>query len=205
MKNLIKNKTILLLAFCLTGIVFLTTSCKDTKTEDAETLSEQENITNMEIDDETILVVENNEDAKFLMEAAEMQVEEISLGKLAQEKGNSQHVKALGKMMVEDHSKSLTELTALSQAKSVAIPTTNTEDSQENYKKLADKSGNDFGKAYSKMMVEHHKDAISLFEKAATDSEDQEIRTWAANKLPSLKKHLEHAEKCKEECDKMKS
>lgn len=205
MKNLIKNKTILLLTFCLTGIIFLTTSCKDTKTKDSETQAEQENITNMELDDETILVVENDNDGDFLMEAAAMQLDEISLGKLAQEKGNSQHVKALGKMMVEEHSKSLTELTALSQSKSVVIPTTNTEDSKENYKKLADKSGNDFGKAYSDMMVEHHKDAISLFEKVATESEDQEIRTWAANKLPSLKKHLEHAEKCKEECDKMKS
>lgn len=205
MKNLLKNKTNLLFAFCMAGTLFLTTSCKDNKMEDSETLSEQENITNMEIDDETILVVENNDDAKFLMAAAEMQLEEISLGKLAQEKGNTQHVKALGKMMVTDHNQSLSELTALAEAKSVAVPSTITEDSHDNYMKLADKSGNDFGKAYSDMMVDHHKDAISLFEKAAKDAEDQEIRTWAKNKLPSLKMHLEHAEKCKEECDKMKS
>lgn len=205
MKNLIKNKTILLFAICIVGTLFLTTSCKDNKSEDSENQAEQENISNMELDDETILVVENDNDGDFLMDAAAMQLDEISLGKLAQEKGNSQHVKALGKMMVADHSKALAELTALSQSKSVVIPTETTEDSNDNYKKLADKSGNDFGKAYSDMMVEHHKDAISLFEKVATESEDQEIRTWAANKLPSLKMHLEHAEKCKEECDKMKS
>lgn len=205
MKNLMKSNAVLVYSICLVGTLIFASSCKDTKTEDSQTQAEQENISNIEQDDQTILVVENDTDATFLMEVAAMQLEEISLGKLAQEKGNSPHVKALGEMMENDHNKSLTELTALSQTKSVAIPSTLTEDSKENHKKLSDKSGNDFGKAYSQMMVEHHKEAISLFEKAATESEDQEIRAWASNKLPTLKMHLAHAEKCKAECDKMKS
>lgn len=205
MKNLIKNKTLLLFSICMTATLFFATSCKDSKMEDSTTQAEQENTSNLEQDDQTILVVENDNNADFLMEAAEMQLEEISLGKLAQEKGTSSHVKELGQMMETEHKKSFAELKALSQSKSVLIPTAITEDSQDNYNKLADKSGNEFGKAYSKMMVDHHKDAISLFEKAANDSEDQEIRAWASEKLSVLKTHLEHAEKCKEECDKMKS
>lgn len=200
-----KNTSLQGLAFCISVFFLFSFSCKDTNSTDSKTQAEQENISAMEQDDNTILVVETDNDAKFLMAAAELQLEEIKLGTLAQEKGTSQHVKDLGKMMVSDHTNAMTELKALAASKSVSIPNTTTEDSNDNYMKLTDKSGNDFGKAYSQMMVDHHKDAISLFEKASEDAEDQEIQTWAMNKLPGLKMHLEHAEKCKEACDKMKS
>jgi putative membrane protein len=139
------------------------------------------------------------------MEAAEMQLEEISLGKLAQQKGNSAHIKELGKMMEEDHTKSFTELQALAQSKSISIPTTVTEDSMDAYNNLNEENGNDFGKAYNDMVVEHHEDAIELYEKAATDSEDPAIRAWATEKLPGLRTHLQLAKSAKEKSDNTKS
>jgi putative membrane protein len=55
------------------------------------------------------------------------------------------------------------------------------------------------------MMVEHHEDAIELYEKAATDSEDATIRAYATEKLPGLKTHLQHAQAAKEKSDNMDS
>jgi len=208
MKNLINNKSILIPALLIAGSS-LVVSCSENKTADSNTdsreVAQQENIAKVSSDDQAIVVIENDNDAKFLMDVAEMQLEEISLGKLAQQKGNSPQVKELGKMMEAAHTQTLTEVKALAQSKSVAIPTSVTEDSKDAYQKLNDKTGNDFGKAYSDMMVEHHEDAIELFEKIAKDSEDADIKAWATQKLPGLRTHLKHAEDTKKQSDDIKS
>lgn len=201
MKNLMNFKSISIHTLGLAGILLFATSCSENKTVDSKEAAEQENIAKLTTDDRTAVVIENDNDAEFLMEAAEMQLEEISLGKLAQQKGNSAHIKELGKMMEEDHTKSFTELQALAQSKSISIPTTVTEDSMDAYNNLNEENGNDFGKAYNDMVVKHHEDAIELYEKAATDSEDPAIRAWATEKLPGLRTHLKHAEASKEKSD----
>lgn len=203
MKTQINIKSIMLHTICVAGTMFFASSCSENKTTDSMEVAEEENISRLTNDDETIVVIDNDNGVKFLMAAAEMQLEEINLGKLAQQKGTTPHVKELGKMMEVDHTKTLAELNTLAQSKSVAIPATATEDSMETQKDLMEKEGNDFGKAYSDMMVEHHEDAIELFEKAATDSEDAEIKAWATEKLPTMRTHLEHAKACKAECDKL--
>jgi putative membrane protein len=46
----------------------------------------------------------------------------------------------------------------------ISIPTTPTDNPMDAYKKLNDKSGNDFDKAYADMVVSGHKDAIKNLE-----------------------------------------
>jgi len=205
MKNQINSKSVLLQSMFVAGALFLTTSCSENKASDAKELARQENIERQGHDDRTIAVVNNDLDAEFMMDVAEMQLEEISLGQLAQQKGTISHVKELGRMMEEDHTRTFGELKALALSKSVAIPTSVSEDSKSVYRKLNERSGNDFSKAYSDMMVKHHEDAIEMFERTATESEDPDIRSWASKQLPGLRKHLKHAETCKKESDKLKS
>jgi putative membrane protein len=174
-----------------------------TENEDMNLRSPDGNMDNAPTSDNTITVIENNNDSSFLIKVAEMQLEEIRLGRLAQQKGTTPQVKELGKMMEEGHTKTLASLETLARDNSITIPTSASFDSEENYKDLDEKTGVDFGKTYSKMMVDHHEDAIKLFEKVAEDSENQQIRTWASGQIPVLRTHLEHAEACKEETDKM--
>ncbi|PKP47236.1 MAG: DUF305 domain-containing protein [Bacteroidetes bacterium HGW-Bacteroidetes-11] len=190
MKNQINIKSLLVLPVFIAGALFMATSCSESKTSDSREVAKEENIARLASNNQTIVVVENDNDTQFLMDAAEMQLEEINLGKLAQQKGTSPQVKELGKIMEDDHTKALNELKALAQSKSVTIPTSITNDSKDVYEKLADKTGNDFDEAYSDLMVEHHEDAIDLFEKGSTDSKDAEIRAWASQKLAGLRTHL---------------
>jgi putative membrane protein len=132
-------------------------------------------------------------DAEFLVNAAEINLEEIHLGQLAQKNSQTFYVKELGKMMEEKHSKSLNDLNALAQSKMITIPNTPTEKTQDVYGKLNKKTGIDFDKTYVDMMVSKHKDAISTFEKASANSDDMDIRNWATNSLPELRSHLEKA------------
>ncbi len=203
MKNINNLKSILVHSLCISGILFLTASCSENKANDSRKV-DQENIAILAAYDSVIVVVENDDDGKFLMEAAELQMEEIRLGKLAQQKGNAAHVKELGKTIEADHTKSLMELKVLAQSKSVTIADSVSDGSIDGYEKLRVKTGNDFDKAYTDMMVKHHEDAIDLYEDAASDSEDPEIRNWASKQLPGLRTRLNHAEQSKEKCDKMK-
>lgn len=146
----------------------------------------------------------DEKNAKFLVKANEINLEEISLGKLAQEKSTNADIKALGKMMVTAHTKASADLTALAAKKNISIPTENTDDIKDAYKKLNDKTDQkDFNKAYADMMVKGHKDAIDLFEKQSTDSSDADIRAWATSMLPGLREHLDHAMAIQAKFDKM--
>ena len=147
----------------------------------------------------------NENDAEFLVDVAEINQEEINLGKLAQEKGSMTDVKELGKMMVAAHTKAYADLTALASQKSISLPASKTEDVNEAYTKMSEKkSGKNFDKEYCDMMVDGHKEAIDKFEKASNNSVDPDIKMMATNMLPELRKHLEMAEMCQKKCEAMK-
>jgi putative membrane protein len=142
-------------------------------------------------------------DAQFLVKAAEINLEEIQLGQLAQESGSMAEVKSLGKMMEDAHKKAQDELVALASRKNITIPTSPTDKGKNAYEKLTAKSGKDFDKEYADKMVNGHKEAIDLFEKASKNSKDPDIAALATKMLPELNMHLEHSKKTKELCEKM--
>ena len=197
-----KSKTlqsvILQLAF-ITFISFSIVSCDNkAKTEDSKEVAEDQNEAKIE-------GTKNENDAEFLVDVAEINQEEINLGKLAQEKGSMTDVKELGRMMEMAHTKAMTDLSALAMQKSISLPETKTEDVNEAYKKMTEKkSGKEFDKEYCDMMVDGHKKAIEKFEKASTNSVDSDIKMMATNMLPDLRKHLEMAEMCQKKCEAMK-
>ncbi|MFO7574903.1 MAG: DUF4142 domain-containing protein [Bacteroidales bacterium] len=129
-------------------------------------------------------------DAQFLVNAAEISMEQIEVGQLAQQKGTTTNVKELGKIMEDAHTKSLSDLTALAKRKMITIPTSLTDDARDAYKDLNDKTGDDFDEAYADMMVSTHEDAIETFEKATTERYDIDIKNWAIATLPDLRTHL---------------
>ena len=169
---------------------------------------------NMEVEDSKEIAEESNnekfenaeeDDADFLVSAAEINLEEIQLGQLAQTNSSMPDVIELGKMMEEEHTKALEDLKILADKKQITIPTTITTDGMDAYDKLKDKVGVDFDKAYCDMMVNGHEDAIREFEKGSTDSEDSDIKSWASTTLVSLRNHLDHSVACQDKCAKIKS
>ncbi|MFN3756446.1 MAG: DUF4142 domain-containing protein [Flavobacterium sp.] len=176
----------MLIAAFITSMLF-SVSCKDTRqqSEDTKEVSEEQNEAKFNDND-------NANDAQFLVDASEMNLEAIHLGQLAQQRGHSTDVKELGSSMVESHTVSQRNLTELAKTKMVSIPTSTTNDSRDAHTKLNRNSGQDFDKAYVDLMVEKHKEAIELYEKASRDSNDSEIQNWATTSLRDLRKHLDH-------------
>jgi predicted outer membrane protein len=65
--------------------------------------------------------------------------------------------------------------------------------SDRHYRSLAKKSGAEFDKEYVEMMIKEHKSDMKLFQKAANDSKDNDIRSFASRQLPSLQANLDQA------------
>ncbi len=179
----------------LLGGVFLFASCGNNQNpQDTKVIAEERNAEQFDNNNNTNNMNDRlEEDADFLVTAAEISMEQIRLGQLAQTNGTSPHVKELGKMMEDAHTKSLNDLKALAGRKMITIPTTDTEDVQDSYNSLNEETGDDFDNEYADMMVSRHKDAISAFEDASDDSNDAEIKQWATASLPAMRTHLEHS------------
>jgi putative membrane protein len=189
-----------LLGAAVVTLSFGMQSCKnEPKQEDPKEVAEDEN--EAKFDD---VNDDKEDDSDYLVAAAETDMKEIELGKLAQQKSTNPDVQALGKMMVEQHTKASEELKKAAAAKNITLPTSLTEDGKEAYKDLNDKTGHDFDKKYTDMMVDGHEKMIKKMEKASEKATDADIRMWAANMLPTLRTHLEHAKMAKEKVDAVK-
>lgn len=96
--------------------------------------------------------------------------------------------------MVNDHSKANNELKMLASQKNITLPEVLSEKCQKKYEDLSKKSGHDFDKDYTELMVKDHKDDIDAFKKEADKGNDPEIKAWASGKVPTLEHHLMTAE-----------
>jgi putative membrane protein len=197
MKNLKYIRTTFIQTGVVAAIVFGISSCnKMAKTEDTKVVAEESN--EMKFGNG-----EKERDAEFLVKAAEVNLEEIELGKLAQENSENANVQELGKMMEEAHKKCLKGLTALAEKKMITIPLSCTDEVKAEHKKLSQLKNADFDKEFCGMMVKGHEKTIAAFEKETKESKDKEITLWAENTLPDLKKHLELVIVCQKKVEKV--
>lgn len=145
--------------------------------------------------------ISSGQDAQFLVDAVEINMIEMQLGQLAQKKAASFDVKDLGRRMEAKHIESYIQLTNLAKQKLVALPTMATKKDLVAYNRLKEKSNTRFDKAYCNMIVNEHKEAIALFEKATTQASDPEIKAWAKATIPALKSYLGFALLCQRKCE----
>lgn len=132
-------------------------------------------------------------DRTFLLEAAMGGMMEVELGKIAVQKGASEGVKQFGQRMVDDHSKAGDELAKLAASKGITLPTQLDEKNRKDVDNLSKLSGTEFDRAYAKAMLSDHKKDVSAFEKESMNSQDTDVKAFAAKTLPTLKEHLEMA------------
>ncbi|HXR80973.1 MAG TPA: DUF4142 domain-containing protein, partial [Saprospiraceae bacterium] len=98
-----------------------------------------------------------------------------------------------GSMMVHDHSAANEKVKALAAQRNVTLPAAVSEESQKDIKDCSAKTGKDFDKAYMTAMVKKHEATIDMFEKAANDSKDSDVKTFINNTLPKVREHLDSA------------
>jgi putative membrane protein len=186
----------------LSGIIFASVfflaSCDNKRNDSVENADS----INKEKMKDSVLTMDRD-DEKFMIKAANGGMMEVQLGKWAHERGMSEQVKMLGHHMMEDHQKSNEQLKELAMKKNVTLPDSVDNDTKDKIKKLMDKKGKDFDKEYASMMVSDHKDDIKMFEEASDNAKDQDLKNWAAATLPTLRMHLDMAQKTDSICKAM--
>ncbi len=132
-------------------------------------------------------------DRTFLMTAGQGANAEVVLASLAAGKAASEHVKRLAPLIERDHLANNKELKALTDAKSVIVPTTLDAEHQQLFDRLDKLEGASFDSAYVAAMVDGHKKMITLFEQASV-SKDPQIKAYAEKSLPTLREHLKQSQ-----------
>lgn len=130
----------------------------------------------------------------FLKKAADGGLAEVDAGKMGEEKASNPDVKRFASMMVNDHTGANAEVKKLAGERNVELPTAPSDENKQKAAKISGRKGKEFDKAYMDMMVEDHKKTIGLFEKAQSDSKDEQVKAFIVSTLPKLKMHLDSAQ-----------
>jgi putative membrane protein len=144
-------------------------------------------------------------DAQFVEKAGMGGMLEVESSKLAATNAENADVKSFAQSMLTDHGKANEELKKLAAGKNLMVPAALDSKHSEKLNKLTGKKGEEFDKAYGKLQAKAHKQAVALFEKAATSLTDADLKAFASKTLPTLKEHMEKASKLPgaNEADKM--
>lgn len=128
----------------------------------------------------------------FVDKAAQSGITEVEAGKLALQKSSSADVKTFAQHMVDDHTKANQELMALAKKHDLEVPDDAAlmDKAKKAILKMRDES---FDKAYANNQVNAHEEAVELFKKESTSSDNAELKAFATEKLPTLEKHLQMA------------
>lgn len=133
-------------------------------------------------------------DERMFKQIAEANLAEISAGKLAQDKAQSDEVKSFAKKMVDDHTKALDDLKQLAQSKGVTLPTEPDKQHMAMEKKLQALSGDKFDKQYVQQAGERaHKQTHRLLQRASSRSEDADLKNYASKVLATVESHEQMA------------
>jgi putative membrane protein len=128
----------------------------------------------------------------FVTEAAQSDMFEIQSSTLAASRTTGD-VQAFAKQMVIDHTKTTNDLKGLVQKTRASLPTAMSSSQQGMLDKLNGLTGDDFAKQYISDQVSAHKTAVSLFQRYANGGHNPQLKTWAAQTLPTLQHHLDMA------------
>lgn len=132
----------------------------------------------------------------FVTQASSGNSFEVAAGTLAVNKGVNDSVKMYGQHMVTDHGKAAIEMAALASKKGWTIPDSLLQKDKKNLDSLSLLTGAAFDKKFATMMVTSHVQTMNLFQSAASSTgvPDEDLRNFAAGKLPTLRTHLGDAQ-----------
>ena len=134
-------------------------------------------------------------DQKILMDMARANIAEIEAAKIAQSKSQNDQVKSYAQQMIDDHTKALSEVQQVAQAKGVTLPTEPDAKHKAMAAKLEKMSGEAFDKNYmAQAGLSDHKRVLAMLKKDAQRSKDPEVKALADKMTPVVEQHLKSAQ-----------
>jgi len=162
------------------------------ETKQNDSVKEAENVNQEKIADSTTTV--SKEDEEFAVKFEAGGIEEIELGKLAEEKAELKEVREFGKHMAHQHMKICEKLRELATMKNITLPDSLSPEGKSAKEELEKLHGKKFDEAYMTAMVEGHKKALACIEKEDGYTNDPDMKAFTEKTIPIIKEHLQMAE-----------
>ncbi|MEI8234848.1 MAG: DUF4142 domain-containing protein [Verrucomicrobiota bacterium] len=141
----------------------------------------------------------DRKDHEFLKKAAEINLTEIELGKIAERVSSDPNIKKIAGTIVKDHTAANQKLERLAASKGVSLPMEPSIWDRHSLNVMQKEQGEKFNKEFLAFNLKGHEKAIALFEKEASRVKDPDIKAWAQKTLPELRQHLAMAQSGKPE------
>jgi putative membrane protein len=148
----------------------------------------------------TAALAQSSATKTFLTEAIEGNYAEIQMGEFAQKNGQSDGVRSVGKMLIDDHGQANRK--AIDTAKSMNITAPNGPNAKQksDYDRMARMNGPAFDKSFAQHMVKDHQKDIAAYKKQSKSKDAS--GEYAQQTLPALQMHLEEAQKLQRQSTK---
>jgi putative membrane protein len=131
--------------------------------------------------------------AAFLKKAIQGNYSEVTLGRIVQQRGSSDRVRQFGAMLVNDHSKGLSQAQDIASRMHLRIPASLTPEARSEQRRLQRLSGRAFDREVRQYMINDHRKDIAEFKEQAR-SGDRATSAYASATVPVMQKHLSMAE-----------
>ena len=132
-------------------------------------------------------------DYRFLMNASRAANTEIELGKLAQEKGDNDEVRRLGKTLEREHETAASQIKRIARKKGAELPGGVSKEQRGEIRDLTQEKRK-FDEQFVSQVVKEHREDITEFRQASKNLEDEDLREFAKDMLPKMEKHLRQAQ-----------
>lgn len=140
----------------------------------------------------TAETAQNFGDQAFVTKALQGGEAEVELGKLAQEKSQSQDVKQFAQKMVSDHSQMGEKwFKPVAKEVGVSVPKGPSKKDKKLIEKLQALSGSEFDTAYIQAMVKDHKEDLKEFQNEAQAAQDPNVKQIAEQGQKIITQHLQ--------------
>lgn len=116
------------------------------------------------------------------------------MANVAEGKSQNTQVKDLARMLRSDHEQNYAQLQSTAQAHGITLDASLDMLNQHEVNRLQKANDAEFDKEYTKVMLKDHVKCIMRFDKAASDIEEQDVKQYAQNTLPALRRHLRKSE-----------
>lgn len=130
-------------------------------------------------------------DVEFLKKAAVAGLFEVESSELAVLQATTPEIRDFAQLMVTDHGAANQDVGDLAKQKGATVPKELDSEHSARLSTLRDLRGIEFDRQYRDIQITAHKDAIALFERAASESKDADVKALAERLLPTLRMHEE--------------
>lgn len=140
-------------------------------------------------------------DRQFILAAADDALFQVNAGQVAASGTTQKSIQDYGEEMTTNHTQAGQELQQLAAARKVQLPTTLSDERQQQLDSLSMLTGPNLDTLYINQMVAIQEREVHMMEIESTSGKDFELKQWAANRLPIVRQFEEHAKALRDSLD----